>query len=315
MRVIEYDRFGGPEVLVVRERTLPAPRAGEVRIAVRAAALNPKDLLIRAGKFAWLGGYRFPKRSGYDWSGEAEAVGPGVEGIREGDALFGMVQSWQAGACADGVVARADELAAKPKNLTWEEAAALPLASLTALQALRDVAGARKGQRVIINGASGGVGGLAVQLAKVLGLAVSTATSPKNFELVRGLGAEQTLDYADLGAALAGQTWDIFFDVFGNRSLSFAKPYLAPGGRYVSTIPKPALLWEVGRTLLSSKRAKLIVVRSRRADLELVASYVDQGLLKPILDSVFPLSDVVLAHQRLATRRARGKVVLVCGEP
>lgn len=325
MRVVEYDRYGEPEVLEVRERPAPEVRAGHVVIAVRAAALNPKDVMTRAGKYPWLAGRRFPKRVGYDWAGEVAAVGAGVRGVREGDAVFGMIQAWAGGACGERVLVRADELARKPAQLGWEEAAALPLAGSTALQALRDLGEVQPGDRVLINGASGGVGTLAVQIAKRLGAHVTTLTSAANADFVRDLGADVTLDHATwnatLGATSAGRAdpgadprgaepFAMVFDVFGNRTFAAMRPLLAPRGTYVSTVPRPRVIADRFRTALSRPRARLVVVRSRARDLAWLADAVAQGALRPVIDRVYPLAEIADAQRRLATRHARGKVVL-----
>lgn len=335
MRVVEYDRYGGPEVLEVRERPAPEVTPGHVVVRVRAAALNPKDVLIQAGKFAWLAGRRFPKRVGYDWSGEVMAVGAGVRGLREGDAVFGMIQAWSAGACGEQVRVRADELAAKPAALGWEDAAALPLAGSTALQALRDLGEVRPGDRVLINGASGGVGTLAVQIAKRLGAHVTTLTSAANVALVRGLGADVTLDHtawapgADRAPGSSGADpssapgadrpvdqasgaarYDVVFDVFGNRRFAELRPLLTPRGTFISTVPKLHVIAARLRTALTRPRARLVVVRSRTADLAWLAEAAVAGGLRAVIDRVFPLAEIADAQRRLATKHARGKVVL-----
>jgi NADPH:quinone reductase-like Zn-dependent oxidoreductase len=308
VRVAEYDRYGGPEVLEVRERPAPEVTAGHVVVRVRAAALNPKDVLTRAGKFGWMAGRRFPKRVGYDWSGEVAAVGAGVRGIREGDAVFGMIQAWSAGACGEQVRVRADELAAKPAALGWEEAAALPLAGSTALQALRELGEVRPGDRVLINGASGGVGTLAIQIAKRLGAHVTTLTSAANAELVRGLGADVALDHQ--AWAPGADRFAVVFDVFGNRTFAALRPILTPRGTFVSTVPKPHVIAARLRTALTRPRARLVVVRSRPADLAWLADAAVAGAVRAVIDGVYPLAEIADAQRRLATRRARGKIVV-----
>lgn len=309
MRVIEYERYGGPEVLQQQERAAPIVGPGEIVVRVRAAALNPKDVLVRAGKFPRFAGKQFPKRVGYDWSGQVVEIGPGVNGVRMGEARYGMIQSWAAGACAEYAAVRVEESAPMPAGLSWEEAAALPLASLTALQALRDLGTLSRGKKVLINGASGGVGVYAVQLAKALGGQVTTLTSQANQEFVRALGADETLDYA-AGPLSRGARFDVFFDVFGNSSYRKALPHLAPRGVYISTVPGPRIVAEHLLTALLPKKAKLVVVRSRARDLDLVRGLVEKGMLRPVVDRVLPLDQCEEAHRYLSTKRARGKVVL-----
>jgi len=314
MRVVEYDHYGDPSVLQLRDREPPAIRPGKILVRVRAAALNPKDVLSRAGKYPWLAGRHFPKRVGYDWSGEAVAIGAGVRDIREGDALFGMIESWSGGACAELVLVSPKECATKPRALGWPEAAAIPLAASTALQALRDVGGVRNGDRVLVNGASGGVGVFAIQIAKALGAHVTTLTSATNRELAHSLGADETLDYRAWDAASASTTYDTFFDVFGNRNYREIRPLLSSRGTFVSTVPKRHVLLAQLRTLFSRPRARLVMVRSRRADLEWLAAATSRGVLRAVIDRTWPLSEVAEAQRYVASKRARGKVVITVRE-
>jgi NADPH:quinone reductase-like Zn-dependent oxidoreductase len=313
MKVAEYDRYGDPSVLVVRERPQPVARRGRVVVRVRAAALNPKDVLTRSGKFRLFAGRRFPKRVGYDWAGEIADVGQGVTDLAVGDPVFGMIQAWTAGACGELVEVLPDELARKPARLDWEHAAALPLASLTALQALRDVGELAPGQRVLIHGASGGVGVHAVQIARALGAHVTTLTSAAAMDLVRSLGAEQTIDRATWQPAppsSPADAFDVVFDVFGNRTFDEMRPLLTPRGTFVSTVPKRHVVLSRFRTAFRRPRARLVVVRSRRVDLEWLAARCERGELRAVVDRTLPLSDITEAQRYLATRRARGKVVI-----
>jgi NADPH:quinone reductase-like Zn-dependent oxidoreductase len=312
MKVVEYDRYGDPSVLVVRERPDPVARPGRVVVRVRAAALNPKDVLTRTGKLRLLAGGQFPKRVGYDWAGEIAELGRGVTGLAVGDPVFGMIQAWTAGACGELVEVRPDELARKPAGLDWEQAAALPLASLTALQALRDLGQLATGQRVLIHGASGGVGVHAVQIARVLGAHVTTLTSAAAVALVRSLGADEAIDRATWQAASpsAAGAFDVVFDVFGNRTFDELRPLLTARGTFVSTVPKLHVVLSRFRTAFAHPRARLVVVRSRRADLEWLAALIERGRLRAVIDRVLPLADIAEAQRYLATRRARGKVVI-----
>lgn len=307
MRVVEYDRYGAADVCQLRERPIPVPSARQVLVRVRAAALNPKDVLLRAGKFPLLAGIGFPKRLGYDFAGELAAVGARVSGLKVGDAVFGMLQ-WSAGSCADYCLASPSELWRKPPALSFEEAAALPLTSLTALQALRDEAQLVPGQRVLINGASGGVGVCATQLAKVLGAHVTTISSARNRELLQQLGSDAWYDYQ--GNEAPTGPFDVYFDVFGNQSLGRVKPLLTERATFVSTVPKAGVIRDQLLTAMSHRRARLVVVRSRSQDLALVAQHVETGQLRAVLHEVYPFEGIVAALQQVESKHTQGKVVL-----
>jgi NADPH:quinone reductase-like Zn-dependent oxidoreductase len=310
MRAIVYERYGPPEVLEVRELPSPLPAAGEVLVSVHAAALNPKDSLIRKGKFRRVTGNRFPRGLGYDLSGVVRAVGPGVTRLRAGDEVFGMKNGWAGGTVADEVCAPEGELALKPKGLSFEDAAALPLAGLTALQALRDEGRVQPGQRVLIHGASGGVGVFAIQVARALGAHVTTTSSARNLELCRSLGAQETWDYTQQTGLSDGAGWDVFFDVFGNRSFGQVRRALGPKGTYVSTVPGAQTVVLHFATRFLSRRARLVVVKSNTRDLEQLAQWVEAGSLRAVIDRVVPFTEAAAAQAHVETRRARGKVVI-----
>ncbi len=309
MRAAAYDRFGPPEVLEVREVPEPPARPGVSRVRVHAAALNPKDVLLRKGRMRWVARAPFPRIPGYDVAGELLDPAPGLPA---GTPVFGMIQSNAGGACAEVAALRHDELGRKPDGLDMVEAASLPLAGLTALQALRDELAVEPGQTVLLNGASGGVGTLAVQIAKALGTRVIAVCSGRNAELVTGLGADRVVDYTARRAE-DERGLDAVFDIFGSLPWARAKGMLRPGGRYCTTIPRPR---SAARGLLRRAglhRAALVLVRSRRADLEQLAAWVDAGLLRPVVDRVLPLEESREAHAYVETRRARGKVVVTIG--
>jgi NADPH:quinone reductase-like Zn-dependent oxidoreductase len=313
MRAIVYERYGGPEVLEVRELPSPFPTRAEVLVAVEAAALNPKDSFIRKGKFRRITGSRFPRRLGFDVAGVVRAVGEGVTRLEVGDEVFGMKNGWEGGTVAEEVCLLADELALKPKALTFEQAAAVPLAGLTALQALRDEAQLQPGQRVLINGGSGGVGVFAIQVARALGAHVVTTSSARNLELCRSLGAHEAWDYATQPGLAPGAGFDVFFDVFGNRSFREVRPALAPRGTYVSTVPGAGMVLLHFLTRFSGRRARLVVVKSNGRDLEQLARWLEAGTVNAVVDRALPLAQAGAGQAHLETKRARGKVVVRVG--
>lgn len=310
MRVVEYDRYGEPEVLTVRERPIPVPGPGQVLVRVAAAALNPKEVLIRGGKFKLLSGRRFPRRTGFDWSGHAVALGRGVRDVHVGMRLFGMIDGWQGGAAAEYLVVNVADCAEVPQSLDLMEASAVPLASLTVLQAYRDLARLAPGQRVLINGASGGVGTFAVQIARALGAEVEATTSGKNAELVRSLGAARVHDYETLDLTPLGPRFDLVFDVFGNLPFARARRALTPRGLQITTVFKAHTARDLLLTLGHAQRLRLVVVRASGDDLREVARLIAEGKVRPVIDRVYPLDEIAGAHRYLSTRRARGKVVV-----
>lgn len=311
MRAIVYDRFGPPDVLALREVPAAPCGLGEVRVRVHAAALNPKDSFVRKGRFRLFSGARFPRRIGHDLAGVVEEAGPGAD-LSRGDRVFAMISSWAAGALAEEAVLPARECARLPPGLGFEEAAALPLVCLTALQALRDVARVRGGT-VLVLGASGGVGLHAVQIARLLGAQVVTTSSAANLDLCRRAGAAEALDYAvDDPRAHDGRprTYDAILDAFGNKSLAWAQPALAPGATFVTTVPSRRIALDALLTLFASRRARPVAVRPRRADLDQIAAWASAGSLRAFIDQVVGPEQVQEAFRRLESKRTRGKLVV-----
>ncbi|MEI7891624.1 MAG: NAD(P)-dependent alcohol dehydrogenase [Myxococcales bacterium] len=310
MRAIVYDRFGGPEVLEERDIAAPEPASEEVLVRIRAAALNPKDIVVRAGKFRWMTGARFPMPFGHDFAGEVVALGHNARGLSVGDRVFGCwndARPWR-GSFAEYAVSSPDACAVLPPTLSFEEGASLGLAGQTALQALVDVARVSSRDHVLIHGASGGVGTLAVQLAKGLGAHVTTTSSSRNLALCRQLGADETLEYAVDSPFASPRRYDVIFDVFGNRSFGEVRPVL--DRMYVTTVPSARIALDSVATLWGSQRARLVVVHPRRADLERLLRWVEDGALLPVVDRVFTWREVREAVRYLETKRARGKVVV-----
>lgn len=311
MKAIVYERFGGVGVLQLREMPEPTRAPGHVRVAVHAAAVNPKDVLLRRGKLRWLVRTPLPRIPGYDIAG---TVLEDTEDFAAGTEVYGMIQDHRAGACAEVVSLPASELAVKPAALSMQQAASLPLAGLTALQALRDELRLQPGQTVLINGASGGVGTLAVQIGKALGARVIGVCSGRNTDFVTELGADEVIDYTQAHPKEA-RGLDALFDAYGTLPWPVAKSCLRPKGRYCTAIPKPGALVRGALTRARLHRAALVVVRSRRTDLEELRRLVEAGSLRPIVESTYPLEKTALGHRRVESRRTRGKVVIEISHP
>jgi len=311
MRAIQFHRYGRPEVLKLESAPQPRPGPGEVLVRVAAAAVNPKDCLVRKGKFAIATGHRFPLGVGYDFAGEVAELGAGVDDLREGQRVHGMLNGWRGRAYAEYLSCPAAELAPMPEALDSREAAAVPLAGQTALQALRDLGRVRSGDRVLINGASGGVGTFAVQVAKAMGAEVTAVCSAANADLVRGLGADHCHDYRESDPLDLEQRFDVWFDVFGNKSFPQARNALARRGVYITTVPAAAsVAWHLGTRLSPGRRGLLVVVKSRRVDIEALTAWIEAGALRPVIARTYPLEWAADAHAYIETKRARGKVVL-----
>ncbi|MGW6708742.1 NAD(P)-dependent alcohol dehydrogenase [Streptomyces sp. NPDC054956] len=321
MKAIVQDTYGSSEVLELRDVETPKPGRGEVLIAVRAAAVDAGVWHLMSGRpyLLRLMGYglRAPKVAvrGREVSGRVEAVGEGVSAFRAGDEVFGICE----GSFAEYATARADKLAHKPAGLPLEEAAALPISGLTALQALRDAGRVQPGQRVLVIGAAGGVGTFAVQLAKAYGAHVTGVCSTTKTELVRSLGADEVVDYTREEFADGVRHYDLVLDTAGNRTLSHLRRALTPrgtlvviggegGGRWLGGIDRvlrAALLNPFVRHGL-----KGFMSAERRSDLEVLKRHVEDGTLTPAVQSTCRLAEAPEAIDRLHRGEARGKILI-----
>jgi len=312
MRAMVIDRYGAADVLRAATVPRPVPTRGQVLVRTRCIGVNPKDVIVRKGKFKIATGKKFPLLVGHDIAGEVVEAAPGAD-LAVGQQVFGMINDFAGRAYAEYAAVDAQSLCAAPTSVDLRTAAAVPLAAQTALQALRDQARLKPGQHVLINGASGGVGVFAVQIAKLLGAEVTAVCSARNAELVQGLGADHLVDYAETTLASLPQRFDAIFDVFGNYRFDALRPLLTAHGTYVQTIPSGQVVKDVARTVFSRQRARLVVVRSQRAQLEWLRQHIDAGRLKVVVDRSFALDDAAEAHRYMETKRARGKVVLEVG--
>lgn len=319
MKAVYIERYGGSEVLQFGERPRPQAGRGQVLVEVHAAAVNPRDWLLREGRYQFRhlqGG--FPLILGSDVSGVVVAVGAGVHGFKPGDAVFGMQSFFgRMGGYAEYVAIDAAALAHKPANVSHIEAAAAPCAALTAYGALVEIGRITAGARVLVIGGSGGVGSYAVQLAQALGATVTAVTSAVNAELVHSLGAERVIDYRAEGFAAVAGPQDCVFDTLGRESLAFCAPVLAPRGRYITTIPRPAsfaaaAVSQLRRAMSGGRRpsSHVVMVQADGVQLGQLAGLMAQGRMRSLIDSVYPLAEARAAHERSRTWRTRGKLVL-----
>jgi NADPH:quinone reductase-like Zn-dependent oxidoreductase len=318
MKAAIINRYGGSDRLTVRDVPDPGPPgSGQVLVRVRAAGVNPIDWKIRKGNMRLVMPARFPLTLGFDVAGEVVEIGPEVTRFEPGDAVFGVVDvDKHGGSYAETALAREGALAAMPPSLGFEEAAALPVAGLTALQGLRDHGELASGEKVVINGAAGGVGHLAVQVGAALGADVTGVTSRGNLDFVLDLGADEAIDYEEEEFTALDEAWDVIFDLVGNRTFSDCEEALsANGGIYVSTVASARLFLSVAATTLGSlfrqsQRARLMMVRYRWEDLAVLARMVEQGKLRPVIQEVLPLEEASRAHDLSEGGHVRGKVVV-----
>jgi NADPH:quinone reductase-like Zn-dependent oxidoreductase len=305
MKAVRIHSFGGPEVLRLEEVPAPEPGANEILVHVRAASVNPADWKIREGL---LGESPLPSIMGIDFSGTVEAVGSGVTEFHVGEEVLGEVAD-ESGSYAQYAIAPVSQVAHKPDALDHRQAAALPVASLTAWQALFDTAHLEAGQKILIHAAAGGVGGFAVQFAKWKGAHVFATASSKNSEFVRQLGADEVIDYHSTRFEEVVHDADVVFDTIGGQTQERSLKVLKRGGILVSVVQPP----DQKMADALGVRAVFMVQKARGDQLAEIANLVASGKIKVNIESVLPLEQVRTAHERSQSGHARGKIVLVPG--
>jgi len=322
MKAIVHCEYGSPDVLTLVDVEKPTPADNQVLVRVRAASVNPLDLTIRGPlPLRPLFGMRKPKdtRLGVDYAGTVEAVGKNVTQFKSGDEVFGG----RNGALAEYVCVLADRaVALKPPNITFEQAASVPVAAITALQGLRDKGKIQPGQKVLINGASGGVGTFAVQLAKSFGTEVTGVCSTRNVDMVRSIGADHVIDYTKEDFTKTDQHYDLIFDLVGNHSFSERRRILNPNGICVMAGIGGAG-WHDGmamrlagelnayvRSRFVSEKFVTYIAALNKADLTILGDLMQSGKVTPVIDRRYKLSDVPAALRYLEEGHARGKVVI-----
>ncbi|AGZ42153.1 NAD(P)-dependent alcohol dehydrogenase [Actinoplanes friuliensis] len=319
MKAITYHEYGPPDVLSWADRERPVPRAGEVLMRVEAASLNQADLFMmrgtpRLGRLAF--GLRRPRRPvlGRAAAGTVVETGPGVSELQAGDEVFGELDQ---GAFAEYAVAPVRRLTRKPATVTFEQAATLPVAATTALQGVR-LTGAGPGSRLLVNGASGGVGTFAVQLAKAAGAHVTGVCSTRNAELVRSIGADRVVDYTREDVTHGEERFDAVFDLVNSHPLAVMRRILTPAGTYVGSSgnggpvlgPMPRVLAAAVLSPFVRQRLRSLVATADTADAAEVAALVAAGTVTPVIEATRPLREAVDAIRQLERAHARGKVVL-----
>jgi len=314
MKALIYRRFGNPDVLKWAENWPdPVVSSNSVLIKSIAGGINPKDVLLRKGKFSrTLARDPLPRVTGLDIAGEVVEVGEGVSSIKPGDIVYGMTNKFSGGIHSEFAMLEPNEVARVPSNISAVEASAMPLAAQTALQGLRDHCKLIAGQKVLINGASGGVGHFAVQIARVLGAEVHAVCGPGHLDFVTLLGADVVHDYKIKPATTITSSFHSVFDVFGSYCRQDFAKQLGTTGIYVSTVPRPATI--VGEFLAAvgfNRRSRLVRVKSNTADLNQIRDWVEKNQLKPHVEKVYPVTSAAQAHRRIESKHTTGKIVLL----
>ncbi len=324
MNAVVYYEYGSPDVLQFEAIDKPVPGDGQVLVRVRAASANPYDWHFMRGSpyfMRMMTGLRTPKVKslGVDMAGEIEAVGANVTRFRPGDEAFGTAAGSGSGSFADYTCASEDKLEHKPANLTFEQAAAVPIAGVTALQGLRDCGGIQSGQNVLINGASGGVGTFAVQIAKSLGAEVTGVCSTRNVDMVRSIGADRVIDYTREDFGGDARHYDLMLDAIGNRSLTECRHVLTSRGKYilVGSIddgrwlgPMKRLLTVLVLSPFVSQAMVPMLAKINREDLQILKELLEAGKVSPVIDRQYGLDELPEAIRYLEEGHARGKVVI-----
>ena len=311
MKAVISNEYGPVEVLHCQETEPPAMADDELLVRVHACSVNPVDWKIRKGDVKLLTGRRPPVILGGDYAGVVAQRGKRVTNYAVGNRVWGMVNAFKGGTYAEWVTVKEEEIGLMPGNLGFEEAASLPLVALTAYQSLVYKGRLQRGDHVMVNGCSGGVGLAGVQIAKAKGCEVTGVCGTRNLELARKMGADHVLDYTTVDILKDKGAYDIFFDAVANQSFSRAKGTLKPRGAYVTTLPSfQSMVLGPLINMFSTRKVQSILVKPSSGDLNTLKEMVEEGDLVPVVEEVYPLEKVREAHTRSETGRVTGKIVL-----
>ena len=313
MRAAMFDRYGANDVVQVRNIEVPVPGPADVLVKVHAASVNPVDWKVREGQARILTGTKFPKVLGCESAGEVFETGAGATRFRKGDRVVMYTSVKRLGAFAEYACAAEDRVYPVPGGVSFEQAACLPIAGLTALQSLRDHGKIAAGKKVLINGASGGVGHFAVQIAKVFGAEVTGVCSGRNTDFVKGLGADRVIDYGCEDFTRGSEKYDLIFDAVSRSSFWNSRAVLAPRGVYVSTLPNATIVAQIVTTLLPGRKARQMWVKPNAHDMAWMMEQIKGGKVKVGIDQAYPLDRITDALAASEAGRTRGKIVISVG--
>ncbi|GGN98723.1 NAD(P)-dependent alcohol dehydrogenase [Saccharibacillus kuerlensis] len=311
MKAAVIRKYGGPDVFRIEEVEEPRPSAGEIKIRLQATSINPIDYKVRKGYLFFLSGFRFPKILCSDFSGTVEECGAGVTDFSPGDEVYGFTNgAAKGGGLAEVLCCKASLASKKPASLNFEEAAAVPLAASTAYQALTHVGGLKSGMRVLVTGATGGVGHYAVQLASIAGAHVTGVCRSSGEATAKSLGCDEVIAYDREDFRRSGQHFDLIFDAAGKYGFGDCRSLLTEQGTYVTTIPGPASMLRQILSGSKGRKARFIVANSNDEDLSLLRQWCEDGQLKPMIEAVFSLEETRQAYELAESGKIRGKVVI-----
>jgi len=311
MKAAVINRFGGPEELQISELDKPVPGPGQLLVKVHTTNVNPIDWKIREGQMAARYGEDFPMVLGWDCSGTVEAVGDDVESFAVGDEVFARSDIGAGGCYAEYALINVSTAVMKPASMSHTEAGSVPLVGLTAFNSLQYCAGLQAGQHVLIIGGSGGVGTVAIQIAKNMGAEVTATCSGKNVALVKALGADHVIDYTQQNPLASDTQYDVVYDTVCIYDLATVQPVMKPDGIYVILMPVPDVEFFIpGQTEREAGKGYFVAWAPKATDLQVLADWIDDGKLEAVIDSVYPLEDIQAAHERNQTERCAGKIVI-----
>ncbi len=309
MKACLINKYGSPEELEMHEVDMPSINEDQLLIENFASSVNPVDWKVRSGALKIITGKKFPKILGGDFAGKIVKKGKNVKGFKVGNEVYGTLNAFKGQAYAEYLIADPNQIALKPSEFSFVETASLPIAGLTALQALNTLGNIKEGNRVFINGCTGGVGSFAVQIARALGAHVTGSCSIKNSEFATELGANIVFDYKDPNIFKTKDEYDIFFDAAAKQSYFKILSLLKKNGTYITTLPSiGAILFGWMINILSSKKTKMINVKSIKQDLEMLNDLIKKDKLKTYIFKQFTLDQMVNAHRLCESGTVKGKV-------
>jgi NADPH:quinone reductase-like Zn-dependent oxidoreductase len=311
MKAIYYEKHGGADVLQYGEQPKPEAKRGDLLVRVHATSVNQVDWKLRQGQLLPVAPFTSAIIPGRDVAGEVVEVGESVTQFKPGDKVFGLLDQVLGGACAEFAVLPEAVAVGMPPNLDYNQAAAVPLTALTALQALRDKGELQPGDRILINGASSAVGLFAIQIARALGVGeVTGVCSTEHVILVKEQGADRVIDYKKQDFTTEKNTYDIILDAVAKTTYAHTKDCLRENGRYVTTVPDPKDILGFVTSVFTHKKVKTLLVADRASDLTLIRDWITAGKVKPIIDRVFALKDTAQAHLYSEKESSSGKIII-----